>query len=168
MRCQDSIWMGPPNWAPYSRTSQRNIRSTQLKPKTEVLVGGGSRQRCLKRGDGQRFSAMSTHREVWRLSNQSGNDRSYLRAVWWSRPGMGVASADAVPAVRRDSDHDRVRADCSLAGSAAAMIVWGVVPEPATAPRRGASGNRARGAAIASLSPALLATRHGRSEGGAP
>ena len=58
--------------------------------------------------------------------------------------GDGGRSSALIGSVGRAGDHDRVRADYSSAGSAAAMIVRGIVPEPATAPCRGASGNQAR------------------------
>ena len=99
-----------------------------------------------------------------RAIGDGGQSSAFTGPVWRAAD----LAIDAVPAVRRDGDHDRVRADCSRPGSAAAMVVWGVAPEPAPAPRRRASGNRARGAAIAGLSPASLATPHGPSESGAP
>ena len=58
--------------------------------------------------------------------------------------GDGGRRSALIGSVGRAGDHDRVRADYSSAGSAAAMIVRGIVPEPTTASCRGASGNQAR------------------------
>ena len=99
-----------------------------------------------------------------RSIGDSGRSSALISSAWRA----GVLAIDAVPAVRRGDSNQRVRADCCRAGSAAAMIVCGAYQKPAIAPRRGESVNRARGAAIAGLSPASLATHHGRSEGGAP